>query len=320
MAKRMTQFYTKQSQTSFSKPVKIGSSAQYITMEDGNEEAETLKSYCDRIGDPNDLTENQSETTQKKTLINILNETTSDAKRALNFTETGLTRTSLIGFTELPISYPTISTTVNIPNFFRNVKAYIENLRDKKLDIAGGTLKGDLYGSNYYIGASPSNDYGIGIRGSSLCYRDNQGIISPFLTYNKDNGLVDTSHIYEYNKTTSGNNFIEYYKYGDGRLVTNIKRTLSVSLNLTKTVNSVNYTAASYRLDDYPISYIEDPVVTYSVISPSNDSSKISTYSLTPVLKTDEVQAKPGTFQVISLCNAANWSGTVIVRAEGRWK
>ena len=324
MAKRMTQFYIKQSQNTFSNPVKIGSSAQYITMEDKEEDVETLKSYCDRIGDPNNLTQNKPETVvQKRKLVDILNDTTAKANLAYN-TATGQLPNDSIGqqklkkitFTVAESEYPynpEILSNTTLSTIIGRIVKWLQDLKNFKLNKGGGEVEGQLF-SNHFLGAGE----GIGIRQKTLRYRDSQGILSePLLEYDDGTGLIDINSMYSYQRIKNNNsedNVVEYYKYGDGRLVTIIRRYLSLSLS-TSAINS-NYKTGSFSFyDSYPVPYINNPTITYSAINPTTDASKISMYSFTSDGKTS-----PGTFEVINLGNANYWTGTVIVRAEGRWK
>lgn len=71
MAKRITKLFQKDSSGDFNL-IKIGSSAQYITIDENAEEKEYLKQRLDQIGDPKNLTPNLSLFSQS--IVACLNE------------------------------------------------------------------------------------------------------------------------------------------------------------------------------------------------------------------------------------------------------
>lgn len=73
MAKRITQIFQKNYLGDFNNdPIKIGSSAQYITIDENATEKEYLKQRLDQIGDPMNLTSNQNLFSQS--IVTCLNE------------------------------------------------------------------------------------------------------------------------------------------------------------------------------------------------------------------------------------------------------
>lgn len=90
MAKRITKLFQKDSSGDFNL-IKIGSSAQYITVDEDAEEKEYLKQRLDQIGNPKDLTSNLSLFSQS--IVTCLNEVNRKATEVYSKFDNKLNRT-----------------------------------------------------------------------------------------------------------------------------------------------------------------------------------------------------------------------------------
>ena len=149
MAKRLIEFYQKQSDESFSGPVKIGSSGEYVTLQEG--EPKTLKRLSDQIGNPDSLTPNVGVPEANQIdMVSYLNSTNRIANDALTAATQGMADNSIdqrklksITLTDTSLEYPTIENgTIGI--ILGRIKKYLSDLYNKKVNKAGDSITGNI--------------------------------------------------------------------------------------------------------------------------------------------------------------------------------
>lgn len=145
MAKRMTEFYQKEVTGQFTGPIKIGSSAEYITMED-TDSAETLKDFSGRVGDPSNLYNNvDKEKDQQKDLVTTVNELTAAVAAGAKIQDKSIQQSKLkdIKIVDSTASYPAI-TDGPLGNILGKIKKFLNDLKNNKVSRTGDTMSGDL--------------------------------------------------------------------------------------------------------------------------------------------------------------------------------
>lgn len=149
MAKRLIEFYQKESDESFLGPVKIGSSGEYVTLQEG--ETKTLKKLSDQIGNPENLTPNVGTPEEnQKSMVTFLNETSQIANDAYSISvrpipDDSITQQKLksITISDVTTTYPNI-TNDTIGVILGKIKKYLTDLYNNKLNNQGGSMTGNL--------------------------------------------------------------------------------------------------------------------------------------------------------------------------------
>lgn len=150
MAKRLTQFYQKQQDETFSGPIKIGTSAQYVTLSQGS--SKTLKKLSDQIGNPENLTPNIGVTEENQqdmvTVINTAYNTAQEAaSKAIPDNSVNQRKLQDIVLTESYVLYPNISNEA-IGITLGKIKKFLSDLLGKKLNNEGDYMTGNLIMTN----------------------------------------------------------------------------------------------------------------------------------------------------------------------------
>lgn len=204
MAKRMTEFYQKEVTGQFTGPIKIGSSAEYITMED-TDSAETLKDFSGRVGDPSNLYNNvDKEKDQQKDLVTTVNELTAIVAAGAKMQDKSIQQSKLkdIKIVDSTASYPAI-TDGPLGNILGKIKKFLNDLKNNKVSKTGDTMTSSLSIKGGYILAS---------RDDSWCYLEAKGAGETrarlMSTQNGDSGLYSAKII---NNSTIGRWLVKHF-------------------------------------------------------------------------------------------------------------
>ena len=150
MAKRLIQFYQKQQDDTFSGPIKVGSSGEYVTL--AQDSTKTLKELSNQIGDPENLVPNVGvPEADQQDMVTVVNTayTTAQEAASKSIADNSVNQRKLqdIVLTETSLLYPDIRNEA-IGITLGKIKKFLSDLLSKKLDIEGDYMTGNLTMTN----------------------------------------------------------------------------------------------------------------------------------------------------------------------------